>query len=162
MGYMRHHAIVCTGMLEYIDNAHKKALDIFGFDGVSPLGHERVNGYQSFCVWPDGSKEGWDESKDGDSRRGEFVWWLENKHCEETAYQEEPLKTCLINWVEVRFGDDNCVNSVIGDSESGFRDIDKEYTSEEARRYKERCEELEKRLHHESRLRRRAEESRPR
>lgn len=98
MGVMCHHAIVVTcGYGNHAQQAHDKAVEIFGQTGVSNLSAELVNGNQSFCVWPDGSKEGWSESADGDARRESFVSWLDRQRYEDGS---TPLK-----WVEVAFGE---------------------------------------------------------
>ncbi|CAB4188127.1 hypothetical protein UFOVP1165_20 [uncultured Caudovirales phage] len=97
MGYIRDHAIVVVGTYgNYLDEAHKKAINIFPWvSSISPAGY---NDSRSFFIPPDGSKEGWDESEDGDMRRDEFVQYLI-----EQAYEDgsSPLK-----WVEVRVSDD--------------------------------------------------------
>jgi len=51
-----------------------------------------VNDYCSFCVFPDGSNEGWDHSAAGDRARAALV---------------EYLKTTHLDWVEARFGGDD-------------------------------------------------------
>jgi len=67
MGYFSHHGIMVTGIemhtLEGVSNisdVHKKAI---GAKYVSNLSKEVVNGYKSFAIFPDGSKEGWPTSK---------------------------------------------------------------------------------------------------
>jgi hypothetical protein len=98
MGYMRHHAIVVTGMHgDWIDRAHAEAARIFPW--VSPISDEGVNGAKSFFVPPDGSKEGWGESDEGDARRAQFIAWLNAQRYED---QSSPL-----DWVEVQYADDN-------------------------------------------------------
>jgi hypothetical protein len=83
MGYMRHHAIICSGpapikdegapwissIAEYVTSlqrAHDKATAIFG-DTVSPIVISPVNGIGSFFIAPDGSNEGWEDSDAGDA-----------------------------------------------------------------------------------------------
>ena len=102
MGYMRHHAIVVTGMLEThgamlsIHAAWDRAAEIFPH--ISSVVESEINGYGSFFVPPDGSKEGWAESGEGDERRTVFIEWLRS-----TTYEDgsSPLK-----WVEIQYGDD--------------------------------------------------------
>jgi hypothetical protein len=98
MGYMRHHAIVVTswnsGMLEM---AHSKAKEIF--QQVAPITPETVNGYVSFLIAPDGSKEGWDHSDTGDRCRDEFIAWLDSQRYEDNSTS--------LQYVEIQFGDDN-------------------------------------------------------
>jgi hypothetical protein len=79
MGIISHHAIVVTASYgDYAERAHAKARDIF--DGVGALLSElspvTTNGTRSFCVFPDGSKEGWGASEEGDGRRNDLIEWL--------------------------------------------------------------------------------------
>ena len=61
MGYICHHAIVVTSSFEAtLSDAWIKARQLFA--NVSPIVSSPLNGYRSFFVAPDGSKEGWDES----------------------------------------------------------------------------------------------------
>jgi hypothetical protein len=97
MGYMRHHAIVVTSWSEAaIRQAHATASRIFPW--VSPLSPEVVNGYRSFFVPPDGSKEGWDESDAGDRRRAEFKAWIREQDFDDGSN--------YLAWFEVGFGED--------------------------------------------------------
>jgi|SRR5216683_3332841 len=94
MGYMRHHAIVVTSYNEKnIKAAHEKALEIFG-DSVTAM----TNGYCSFFIAPDGSKEGWDTSESGDECRTLFIGWLNEQRFED--------RSSSFDWVEVQYGDD--------------------------------------------------------
>jgi hypothetical protein len=88
MGYMRHHAIVVTGYDERVTQAHAKAVELGCC--VSPVSKTVVNGYRSFCVFPDGSKEGWEDSNKGDERRNALV-----QHLEAMPW---------LDWAEVVFG----------------------------------------------------------
>ena len=64
MGYMRHHAILVTSWdAKLLASAHAQAVKMFAY--VSPISPAFVNGYQSFFIPPDGSKEGWPESDAG-------------------------------------------------------------------------------------------------
>lgn len=38
-----------------------------------------INGYITFVMYPDGSKEGWGHSVEGDRQRDVFVAWLEDQ-----------------------------------------------------------------------------------
>lgn len=78
MGYTKHHAIVVTALDEkYIKPAHEKAVEIFG-SMCSEIVGSNTNGYVSFFIAPDGSKEGWRESADGDDRRELYKAWTRN------------------------------------------------------------------------------------
>ena len=73
MGMIRHHAIVVTSFfLEDAKQARDIALQVFG-DRVSGLVGPVTNGYVSFFIAPDGSKEFWPESDQGDRNRSLFM-----------------------------------------------------------------------------------------
>lgn len=99
MGYIRHHAIVVTGFDECLDRAHKGAVKILG-SLVSEIIKSRMNGYRSFFVAPDGSKEGWNDSEVGDSQRDDFILWLKGQ------------KEMWVCWTEVQYGDDEQVTKI--------------------------------------------------
>lgn len=97
MGYRRHHAIVVTAQLHSrINTARQKAIEL-GMT-VTSIADEVTNGYLSFLVAPDGSKEGWEESAAGDERRAAFKEWLRS--------QEDEDGSSPFSWVEVMYGDD--------------------------------------------------------
>lgn len=101
MGYMRHHAIIATSWDEkHLLPAHVKARDLF--EGtkayVSEITPPAQNGYVSFFVAPDGSKEGWADSDIAEAARDAFVFWLEQQRYEDHS--------SWLDWVEVQFGDD--------------------------------------------------------
>lgn len=97
MGCIRHHAIVVTTRLDNrIDTARQKAIEL-GMT-VTSIADEVTNGYLSFLVAPDGSKEGWEESAAGDERRAAFKEWLRSQEYEDGS---SPF-----SWVEVMYGDD--------------------------------------------------------
>lgn len=118
MGYMRHHAIVVTGSYgEHIFAAHSEALDILGSEQVSPVSDKAINSHRSFCVFPDGSKEGWDDSDRGDDNRGEFIRYLDGLRYDDGS---SPLR-----WVEVQFGDDERETKVTAHSDEDERRTEK-------------------------------------
>ena len=107
MGYTRHHAILITGQGEHIASAHEVAQVIFAPDSglygpaapVTPLTEEVINGYQSFAILADGSKDGWDASNLGDEARDKLIAWLrEDDYC---------------SWAEVQYGDEESENEVL-------------------------------------------------
>lgn len=109
MGANRHHAIVVTSWDEpTLLKVHAAALALFspplglGYVGmwVSPLSPGEVNRMRSFFVAPDGSKEGWSASDEGNRRRDAFVSLLRSK-----AYEDG---SSALSWAEVQYGDDNC------------------------------------------------------
>lgn len=82
MGYIKHNAIIVTGdsypeaQLRF-ELAYQKAKELFG-DLVSNIVPALINGYQSFFIAPDGSKEGWDLSDEYDKKRKEFMDFLDS------------------------------------------------------------------------------------
>jgi hypothetical protein len=80
MGYISHHAMVVTGYRheeadETFQAVYEKAVDLFE-DLVSPIIPTKRNGFQSFLIAPDGSKEGWDLSNEYNEKRkilGNFI-----------------------------------------------------------------------------------------
>jgi hypothetical protein len=105
MGYMRHNTIIVTCFTEdYINKAHSKALEIFDDLLVSNVIHSVINGYISFFIAPDGSKEGWSESDEHDTRRNEFIEWLSNAEV-------------YADWVEVQYGDNDKETKIVRDSD---------------------------------------------
>ena len=94
MGYIAHNAIVVTAWeLTSITAAAQKARDL-GMTVVGPHEKEVINGYRSFLICPDGSKEGWDSSEDGDTRRADWKAWLRA-----SGHDAE--------WCEIRYGYDD-------------------------------------------------------
>jgi hypothetical protein len=87
MGYMRNHLIIVSSHSEdKVNNVRLKALEIFkdtwntrfsqmvGNVVASPL-----NGESSFVIFPDGSKEGWEDSDIGDNYRADFISYVEGQ-----------------------------------------------------------------------------------
>lgn len=70
MGYIRHNCIIVTG--DNIIEMHKFAIEIFGTT-CSEIIESPINGYNSFFIAPDGSKEGWMDSDKGDKNRKKFI-----------------------------------------------------------------------------------------
>lgn len=98
MGHVLHHAIVVTSWDEQkIQEAHAKAVEIECT--ATPIIESPVNGYRSFMVAPDGSKEGWDESDNGNDRRLRFTDWLREQSDDEGSSRLE--------WVEISYGSDD-------------------------------------------------------
>lgn len=120
MGYIKHHAIVVVGHQwddgttyenSDIRDAHAAAVDAGCI--VTPLTEGAINTYWSFMVAPDGSKEGWDTSNDGDTARDQFVAWLRKHSTPGEGW---------FGWSEVVIGSDDheChIERHAWDSESG-------------------------------------------
>lgn len=119
MGYMRHHAIVVTGPLsERMVEVHSTVSDITDKHSrscsVTPLTQEATNGYVSFMVAPDGSKEGWSESDNGDRTRDDVISYLNS-----LRYSDGSTS---FKFVEVQFGDDNKETKVLRHSDQKILD----------------------------------------
>ena len=106
MGYIRHHAIVVTGWRsDEVEEAHGEAVELGC--ACSPVVASRTNGYVSFCVFPDGSKEGWDESEQGNDRRNGLILWMRER--------------VDLDWVEVQYGDDERETKIVRHSDEDSR-----------------------------------------
>ncbi len=105
MGYIRHHAIIVTSWDEKaIRKARKKAKEIFD-DLVTRATESKVNGFYTFLICPDGSKEGWEESDMGDAGRKAFIKWIKSNADEDGGNS--------ISYTEVFYGDDNGQSKVV-------------------------------------------------
>lgn len=104
MGYVRHNAIVVTSWDdEVIIKAYQKAAELGCL--VTGTVIDTVNAYHSFLIAPDGSKEGWAESDEGDTRRAQFREWTRTvRHSDGSS----PLE-----WVEVDYGSDDADPDVV-------------------------------------------------
>lgn len=116
MGYMRHHAIVVT-TTDFHRDKLGKVLAKIGTDcsqvRITPVVESGSNSCLSFCVIPDGSKEGWPESDQGDNDRTEIKALLR-------SYQYADASSPF-DWVEVQYGDDEYQTVVTDDSDRDIR-----------------------------------------
>ena len=104
MGYIKHNAIIVTVCDEEVTKViFNKALKLFGKMVTKP--EEGINGYLSFVVLPDGSKEGWEESNNFDEARDEFFDWLMHEPAPESISIDK--LSSYVDVVEVRFGGDD-------------------------------------------------------
>lgn len=106
MGYIRHDAIVVTSCQgEAIEEAHSLAVELhLKPTAVTP---EAINGYRSFLIPPDGSKEGWSDSDDGDETRA--VW----KAMALERFNDETGK--WIYWVHIQYAGDRAEDTKVVD-----------------------------------------------
>src|SRR5688500_16035129 len=105
MGYMRHHAVPLTSWDDHtLTEAHSLPKDLLlqyevSESVLSPVTAGASNGYRSFAVFPDGSKEGWRASAEGDGFRGTFVEYLDaQRHSDGSSN---------LDWCVVQYGDDD-------------------------------------------------------
>lgn len=93
MGYIAHEAIIVTGSgTKYLKPALEKARAL-GLPCSEPV-CSPFNGYVSFLIAPDGSKEGWDESLKGEEAREEWIKFVRT------------TKGFWCDWIHVRYGGD--------------------------------------------------------
>lgn len=101
MGYIRHHAIVITSCWpDEIKDIHQFA-DLCNLNPSSII-RSHVNGYESFFIPPDGSKEGWQESRNGDEERKRLKTFLRQRH----PYAD---------WSEISYGGDDSYSQIEDD-----------------------------------------------
>lgn len=80
MGYIAHHAIIVTSWdAKRCSLIREKASKFFPKYQISEVLETQINGYCSFLIGPDGSKEGWEESNRGNTQRESFIDWLEKR-----------------------------------------------------------------------------------
>lgn len=99
MGYIRHNAIIATG---WQDEA-LAALLVYanGIGANAALIPCDTNGYSTVCIGPDGSKEGWERSAEGDEQRRQIKAWFE-------AHPD-----WYFEWREVAYGNDDGRASIV-------------------------------------------------
>lgn len=101
MGYILHHAIIITSFDEKrIKEAREEAINI-GCT-VSEIVKSKINRYCSFFVAPDGSKEGWDHSDEGNSQREKLINYVK--------------RDGIFDWVEIQYGDEAGASKITKDS----------------------------------------------
>jgi len=79
MGTIFHDAIVVTSFFEaHLTQARDKAIEL----GMQASENVRsgMNGYLSFFIAPDGSKEWWPDSDKGDERRSAWIEWAQAQY----------------------------------------------------------------------------------
>jgi hypothetical protein len=106
MGYIKHDAIVVTSFGErYLEPARRKA-DALGLP-VTEIVTSHTNGYVSFLIAPDGSKEGWDASDAGDVARASWKEW---------AHEQRKSEDLFIDWVHLSYAGDEVDDTYIVES----------------------------------------------
>jgi hypothetical protein len=97
MGYFIHHTISVTSWNpDKLGEAHAFAVSTGA--QVSEIVKSEINGIVSFVVAPDGSKEGWETSDLGDTRRETIKKWLRA-----AAYEDG---STALDWFEVEHPED--------------------------------------------------------
>ena len=96
MGVIQHHAILVTSWnIEKLEVVLAKAVEIGCH--TTPIVEGRVNVVGTFVVTPDGSKEYWSESYEGDAERAALVQFIDT-----LAYEDGSNS---IKYVEISYGE---------------------------------------------------------
>lgn len=78
MGTTKHHVIIVTAYNEQdIFKPHDRAKELFG-ELVTPINRSAYNEHYTFCICPDGSKQGRGWSDDFDLKRLLYKIWLDD------------------------------------------------------------------------------------
>lgn len=104
MGYIAHHAIAVTASDKGNANTGRQKAESMGLQCTDIVG-SNTNGYYSFLIIPDGSKEGWDASDKGNHARKEWCDWARDAYAQNV----------WLDWVLVRFGGDDPDRASIDD-----------------------------------------------
>jgi hypothetical protein len=104
---IRHHILVITvheqklaeELRKQISELYKKNMEAKnGFQLISPVVQSLINNYYTFFIAPDGSKEGYDLSDDGDRVRAKVVALLDTYKTTDGTFP--------VSYVELFYGDD--------------------------------------------------------
>ena len=104
MGYIRHNAMIVTGgnyeeAKVKFNMVYQKATELFGYL-VSEVISAKTNGYHSFFIAPDGSKENRDISDEYDKKRKQLANFINS-----LAYDDGSNG---VSFVDVGFDEDFC------------------------------------------------------
>jgi hypothetical protein len=109
MGIMNHNAVLATCELEDPIKRMKAWIKKRGLRNHFMISEPQINGNVTFCLIPDGSKENWEGSKQGDEKRKLFIEKLKQE-----VYADGSSSW---SWIEVGYGeygskilDTNCAN----------------------------------------------------
>lgn len=93
MGFIRHHAMIVTDWdTDRIQDLHRFAT-LCNLN-PTPIMDSPYNGFRTFFIPPDGSKEGWQHSHDGDEERRRFKQFIRKRHP-------------YCDWTEISYGGDD-------------------------------------------------------
>lgn len=112
MGYIKHEGMMFTAIDEkYLKPVHDKALELFGIPlCVSDISKPVTNGYVSFAIFPDGSKEGWDTSNYVEMCRKELIKFIRHEHCH-------------VSWILFVLSDEQGMQRIIDGSDNVYEGI---------------------------------------
>jgi len=124
MGYMSHNAIIVTGYRKYgekrgpVDEARDYATSL-GCQVTECL-ESNTNGYVTFVVIPDGSKEGWDGSDAGDVRREAFLAEVKRRAGMTLVDEDDAW---FFDWAEIQYGNDDGITRIIAHSDEDINSL---------------------------------------
>lgn len=127
MGYMRHHAIIVTGpsikagalqntmaTMAIVRAKICKIAAKMDLEQLVSLPVDSItNGFSSFFIGSDGSKEGWEDSTKGDALRDAVIDYL-NTLC----YSDGSTS---FRYVEVQYGDDEGETKILRSSDGYYK-----------------------------------------
>jgi len=111
---IKHHTIVITSNDKVqLDSLRNKVINIYkekmeakkGAQIISPIIESLINSFSTFYVVPDGSKEGYDASDDGDIVRESIVDLINSF--------DQAGKENIFRFVEIAYGEDGIVPQII-------------------------------------------------
>ncbi len=104
MSYIKLEAIVVSSWSRsLLSEAHDKAKDLGLY--VSSIGQQRLNGYRSFLIEPEASKERCEDREEFERKQDDFVAWCEAQRHDDGSSS--------ISWVRVRFGGDDASREIV-------------------------------------------------
>jgi hypothetical protein len=104
MGYIKDEAIIVTADKAACLIAQKQAIEC-GLRVTSAEAHH-VNGLASFLIVPDGSKEGWQDSDDGEHARDMWKDWARSAYGRLTYVVDDMTRTFYAHWMHVSYDDE--------------------------------------------------------
>ncbi len=114
MKNIKHHTIAITSNdKSQLDALRNKLISIYkdkmeakkGSQIISPIIESLINSFCTFYIVPDGSKEGYDASEDGDTVRKSI--------CELIETYKQPDGENIFRYIEVSYGADDATAAII-------------------------------------------------
>jgi hypothetical protein len=98
MGHFHHHTIVVTAYrMSELDHLREDCIRLGAI--CTEVVSSKRNDFYHFMIAPDGSKEGWKASNEGDERREEIKWLLRGN--------------TWVSWFEAGYGSDSGLAEII-------------------------------------------------
>ena len=110
MSHVVHSAILVTGMIEsHLTMAYNEAKRL-GLHIIGPS-DPMINGYRTFIVQSNGSKDGWEEGDEDQVMRDRFEQWL--------ITQTLPDSPVVLEWCRISYGYDVRLETIFGPGIAG-------------------------------------------